>query len=105
MALGYREHAQKFGSKNIVVYGINDKDAETSRQWVEKEQLPFTVLLDPDRSVGISYCMSDAATDRYVANPADGRRPAAVIDEQGCIAAWEPDMNTVEQIDALLEAL
>ena len=105
MALGYREHAQEFVSKNLVVYGINDKDAESSRQWVEKEQLPFTVLLDPDRSVGISYCMSDAEADRYVANPADGRRPATVIDEQGCIAAWEPDMNTVEQIDALLAAL
>ena len=105
MALGYREHAQGFPAKNLVVYGINDKDAESARQWVEKEELPFVVLLDPDRRVGIAYGMSDAASERYVANPADGRRPAVVIDEAGRIAAWEPDMNTVEQIGALLSAI
>ena len=105
MALGYREHAQTFVSKNLVVYGINDKDASNAREWVEKENLPFTVLLDPDRNVGISYGMSESGSERYVANPAHGRRPAVVIDEGGCIAAWDPDMNTVEQIDALLADL
>jgi len=105
MALGYREHAQEFSAKNLVVYGINDKDAAGARQWIEQEELPFVVLLDPDRRVGIAYGMSDAASERYVANPADGRRPAVVIDEEGRIAVWEPDMNTVEQIDALLFAI
>lgn len=105
MALGYREHAEEFSSKNLVVYGINDKDADSAREWVEKEGLPFTVLLDPDRKVGTAYGMSDPDGDRYVANPADGRRPAIAIDEQGRIAAWEPDMNTVEQIGALLARL
>jgi peroxiredoxin len=105
MALGYREHAQEFESKNLVVYGINDKDAENSREWIEKENLPFTILLDSDRKVGISYGMSEAGTDRYVANPAEGRRPAVVIDEDGRIAAWEPDMNAVEQISDLLNGL
>ena len=74
MALGYREHADEFPAKNLVVYGINDKDADKAREWVEKEGLPFTVLLDPDRSVGIAYGMSDAEGDRYVANSAEGRR-------------------------------
>lgn len=105
MALGYREHADEFPAKNLVVYGINDKDADKAREWVEKEGLPFTVLLDPDRSVGIAYGMSDAEGDRYVANSAEGRRPALVIDEEGRVAAWEPDMNTVEQIAALLSAI
>jgi len=105
MALGYREHAEIFSDKNLVVYGINDKDADSARKWVEQEQLPFSVLLDPDRKVGIAYGMSDAGSDRYVANAAEGRRPAVVIDEQGRIAAFEPDMNQVEQIESLLAAL
>ncbi|MQF69438.1 peroxiredoxin family protein, partial [SAR202 cluster bacterium AD-804-J14_MRT_500m] len=92
-------------SKNLVVYGINDKDAESANQWIEKEQLPFSILLDSDRSVGISYCMSDLDSDRYVANSADGRRPAVLINEDGYIAAWEPDMNSVEQIDSLINGL
>ena len=105
MALGYRENAEMFADKNLVVYGINDKDAESAREWVEKEQLPFSVLLDQDRRVGISYGMSEALAERYVANNAEGRRPAVVINEVGLIAAWEPDMNTVEQIDRLIAGL
>ena len=105
MALGYREHAEMFADKNLVVYGINDRDAQSAREWVEKEQLPFSVLLDQDRRVGISYGMSEALAERYVANNAEGRRPAVVINEVGLIAAWEPDMNTVEQIDRLIAGL
>ena len=40
MALGYRENADKFADKNIVVYGMNDKDAESAKAWIEKENLP-----------------------------------------------------------------
>ena len=105
MALGYRENAEMFADKNLVVYGINDKDAESAREWVEKEQLPFSVLLDQDRRVGISYGMSEALAERYVANNAEGRRPAVVVNEAGLIAAWEPDMNTVDQIDRLIAGL
>jgi len=105
MALGYRENADKLVAKNMVVFGMNDKDAESARAWIEKEQLPFAVLLDSDRSVGVAYGMSEASSERYVANNAEGRRPAVVIDEEGRIAAWEPDMNTVEQIDALISRL
>ena len=36
MALGYRENAEGFADKNLVVYGINDKDAESAREWIEK---------------------------------------------------------------------
>ena len=105
MALGYRGNAEMFADKNLVVYGINDRDAQSAREWVEKEQLPFSVLLDQDRRVGISYGMSEALAERYVANNAEGRRPAVVINEVGLIAAWEPDMNTVEQIDRLIAGL
>ena len=105
MALGYRENADKFADKNLVVYGINDKDAESAKAWVEKEGLPFSVLLDPDWSVGIAYGMSEASAERYVANNAEGRRPAVVIDEAGLVAAWEPDMNTVDQVNALITEL
>ena len=84
---------------------MNDKDAESARAWIEKEQLPFSVLLDSDRSVGIAYGMSDASAERYVVNNAEGRRPAVVIGESGRIVAWEPDMNTVEQIHALITKL
>src|SRR4051812_47296002 len=105
MALGYRENAAKLKAKNIIVYGINDKDAATAKAWIESKDLPFTVLIDSDRKVGIAYGMSDAAAKSYVANAEEGRRPAVVIDPQGRIAAWEPDINSPEKITALIDRL
>ena len=105
MALGYREHAEALKAKNIVVYGINDKDAAAARAWVEKEDLPFTVLIDSDRAVGIAYGMSDATSERYVAKADEGHRPAVAIDAEGRNAAWEPDMNTVAQVAALIDRM
>ena len=102
MALGYRELASEIQEKNIVLYGINDKGAEAAQAWVESEDLPFLVLQDPGRAVGTAYRMSDPSADKYVANASGGRRPAVVIDEKGYILAWEPDMNTVDQIRELL---
>jgi peroxiredoxin len=105
MALGYREHADTLTAKNIAVYGINDRDAAAAKAWCEAEHLPFTVLIDSDRQVGIAYGMSSATSERYVAKAEEGRRPAVVVDENGRIAAWEPDMNTVEQVAALIDSL
>jgi len=105
MALGYREYADTMKTKNVVVYGMNDKDAASAQAWIEKESLPFTVLIDADRKVGIAYGMSSASSDRYVVKNEEGRRPAVVIDQEGRIYAWEPDMNTVEHVAALLNRL
>ena len=105
VALGYREHADEFAKKNLVVYGINDKDAEVAKNWVEEQSLPFSVLMDYGRTVGIAYGMSEKDSDRYVANAAEGRRPAVLVDEEGLIAAWEPDINSVEKVAELLASI
>ena len=69
---------------------------------MEREALPFPVLLDPDRSIALAYGMSKAGDERYLANPAEGRRPAVIIDEQGIILKLLPDLATVDgQIEVL----
>jgi peroxiredoxin len=85
-----------------LVFGVNDRDQESVRAWVEEEGLPFPVILDPDRSIAISFGMSKAGDERYLANPADGRRPAVIIDEDGSILKLLPNLATVEgQTEAL----
>ena len=70
--------------------------------WAEQEGLPFPVILDGDRSIAIAYGMSNAGDERYLANSADGRRPAVVIDEKGLILKLLPDLATVDgQIEIL----
>ena len=69
---------------------------------MEREELPFTILLDPERSIAIAFGMSKAGDERYLASSSEGRRPAVVIDEQGLILKLLPDLATV---DGQLETL
>ena len=82
--------------KNILVFGVNDQDQESARAWAERESLPFPIILDKERSIAIAYGMSKAGDERYLANPADGRRPAVIIDEEGLILKLLPDLATVD---------
>ena len=88
-----------------MVFGVNDRDQESARVWVEREALPFPVLLDPDRSIALAYSMSKAGDERYLADPSEGRRPAAIIDEQGVILKLLPDLATVDGQKEILESL
>ena len=82
--------------QNIRVFGVNDRDQESASAWVERESLPFPIILDKDRSIAIAYGMSKAGDERYLANPAEGRRPAVIIDEDGLILKLLPDLATVD---------
>ena len=81
--------------KNILVFGVNDRDQKSARAWAEQERLPFPIILDKERSIAIAYGMSQAGAERYLANPAERRRPAVIIDEEGLILKLLPDLATV----------
>jgi len=72
---------------------------------VERESLPFPVLLDPDRTIALAYGMSKAGDERYLANPSEGRRPAVIIDELGNILKLLPDLATVDGQKEVLASL
>ena len=85
--------------------GVNDRDQESARAWVEREGLPFPVLLDDERSIALSYGMSKAGDNGYLANGAEGRRPAVIIDEQGLILKLLPDLATIDGQKEVLASL
>ena len=91
--------------KNILVFGVNDRDQESARDWVEREGLPFPILLDSDRSIAVAYGMSNAGDERYLADPSEGRRPAVIIDEEGLILRVLPDLATVDGQKEVLASL
>ena len=82
--------------RNILIFGINDRDQESARAWAEQESLPFPVIIDKERSIAIAYGMSTVGDEQYLANPAEGRRPAVIIDEEGLILKLLPDLATVD---------
>ena len=91
--------------KDIQVFGVNDRDQESIRSWVEKERLPFPVILDNERMIAVAYGMSKAGDERYLADPAEGRRPAVIVDEDGLVLKWLPDLATVEGQMEVLSSL
>ncbi len=91
--------------KDIQVFGVNDRDQESIRSWVEKERLPFPVILDNERMIAVAYGMSKAGDERYLADPAEGRRPAVIVDEEGLVLKWLPDLATVEGQMQVLSSL
>jgi len=86
--------------KNILVFGVNDRDQESAQAWVEREGLPF-----PDRSIALAYGMSSAGDEQYLADPSEGRRPAVIIDEEGMILRMLPDLATVDGQKEVLASL
>ena len=91
--------------KDIQVFGVNDQDQESIRSWVEKERLPFPVILDDEKMIAVAYGMSKAGDERYLADPAEGRRPAVIVDEEGLVLKWLPDLATVEGQMEVLSSL
>ena len=91
--------------KDIQVFGVNDRDQESVRSWVEKERLPFPVILDNERMIAVAYGMSKAGDERYLADPAEGRRPAVIVDGEGLVLKWLPDLATVEEQMEVLSSL
>ena len=58
--------------------------------------MPFPVILDNERMIAVAYGMSKSGDERYLADPAEGRRPAVIVDEEGLVLKWLPDLATVE---------
>jgi len=91
--------------RDIQVFGVNDRDQESVRAWVEKESLPFPVILDNERTIAVAYGMSKAGDEPYLANPAEGRRPAVIVDGEGLVLKWLPDLATVDGQMEILSSL
>ncbi len=101
----YRDHFADFSAKNLVIYGMNDRSAEDAKAWVDRENLPFRILVDQERKVALAYGIAEPGGERYVANNAEGRRPAIVIDERGKVMKLLADLKTVEDQQTALAEL
>ena len=63
-----------------MIYGISFDTQEENRRFAEKLGLPFPLLCDTDRAVGLAYGAAKSKADEYAS------RIAYVIDETGHIA-------------------
>ena len=54
-ACGFRDHWDALQGLDAVVLGISADDADSHQRFIDKYQLPFTLLCDPDRKVMTKY--------------------------------------------------
>ena len=101
----YRDNYPDLIERGIEVLGVNDRDQESVRAWVEKESLPFPVILDSERTIAVAYGMSKGDDGPYLANSAEGRRPAVIVDRNGLVLRWLPNLATVEEQAKILSRL
>lgn len=83
-ALGFKENYDKFLSKGIVVIGISKDSEKSHKNFIEKYQLPFLLLSDPDLIAIKSYDVWHEK--KLYGKPYMGVvRTTYVIDENGII--------------------
>src|SRR5215475_10933250 len=54
-ACDFRDHHPEFEKHHVVVLGISTDGLESHRHFIDKHQLPFTLLSDEDASVSKMY--------------------------------------------------
>ena len=54
-ACGFRDEYTQFTEQEILVFGISKDDSKSHQKFIDKYQLPFTLLSDPDVKVATAY--------------------------------------------------
>jgi peroxiredoxin Q/BCP len=54
-ACGFRDAYAAYQERDIVVLGVSTDDANSHRKFVNKFELPFTLLSDPDGAMATAY--------------------------------------------------
>jgi peroxiredoxin Q/BCP len=64
-ACGFRDRFSEYAQRGVEVFGISFDDVASNRAFAEKFRVPYRLLSDPERKVGIAYKACDNAEERY----------------------------------------
>lgn len=96
-ACSFRDNISKITDNNAVILGVSTDDADSHKKFKEKENLNFTLLADPDKSVSTQY--SGVGTMGYA------KRVTFVIDKNGIIKKIFPDVDVNEHYKEVVDVL
>jgi thioredoxin-dependent peroxiredoxin len=54
-ACAFRDQSAEFGQRNAVILGVSTDDAKAHNKFIDKFQLPFQLLVDPDGAMAATY--------------------------------------------------
>lgn len=62
---GFRDAMKEFDQHGVAVLGISFDGVDSNREFAEKHALPFPLLSDGDRTVGLDYGAANTPDDGY----------------------------------------
>jgi thioredoxin-dependent peroxiredoxin len=97
-ACGIRDSYEVFGDRGVVVLGVSTDTESSHKRFKEKYGLPFTLLADPDRTLGDVYGVAQEGKSSYA-------RSTFVIDRHGKVAQVmhrvKPDTHAEQVLAAI----
>ncbi len=96
-ACNFRDNISKFKDLNTEVLGVSVDDADSHKSFKEKENLNFTLLADPDKTVSTQYGVLNAI--------GMDSRVTFVIDKSGIIKKIYPKVDPSENYKELIAFL
>lgn len=84
-ACGYRDIYPSCQAQNLAIVGISGDDAKSHQKFIQKYQLPFPLLCDPDATVAKAY--ESYGPKKFMGKDYEGiYRNTFLIDPQGYLA-------------------
>src|SRR5215210_6296073 len=97
-ACGIRDVYSEFEQRGAVVLGVSSDKESTQAKFKSKNQLPFTILADPDHVAGKAYGV-EKPDSAYL------ERSTFLIDAEGKIVKVMRNVDARKHADQVLEAL
>lgn len=99
-ACAFRDGYAKFKQAGVAVLGCSVDTEEAHKAFIQKYQLPFPLVLDPDRKIAAAYGVANGI-------PILGldKRVTYLIDENGKIAKVYPQVDPALNATQIIEAL
>lgn len=103
-ACSFRDRMPQFTEKGAVILGISKDTSASHKNFEEKQQLPFTLLSDPDHQVLELYDVW-VEKNMYGKKVKGTERSTYLIDENGIIAKAYQKVKPADHADNVLQDL
>ncbi len=97
-ACGIRDVWGEFRKREAIVLGVSSDGQKAQARFREKYGLPFTILADPERTIGESYGVTQEGKTAYA-------RSTFVIDREGTVAKVMKRVDSGTHADEMLAEL
>lgn len=101
-ACGIRDYKKQFAKANTVVFGISPDDPSKLQRFIEKQDLNFTLLSDPDHKVADKY--GSWGPKKFMGKEYDGiLRQTFIIGKDGRLKGIMDKVKTKSHHDDVLD--